>query len=101
MTVMQRSRRSWTRWRLRQTSRKTRRAQRRLLLLQLQTDSQLLLVKELLQQQAQLRHRQLEMQESRLWHQEHLPQLPPPETLHPPHPSPDLEELRQLLQLET
>jgi len=52
--------------------RRQRRAQRRLLLLQTEVDSQLLLCKELEQRELQLLHRQQEMAASQAWHQQRL-----------------------------
>lgn len=65
LRATQRSARSWTRWRQKRTRSRLMRAERRLLLLQLETDRQLLLVKELHQQEQQLTHRQQELAESR------------------------------------
>ena len=64
LTVMQRSRASWTRWRLTWTRRRRARAQERLTLLQLEMDHQLLRLKELEQQKLSLVYRQQEMQEA-------------------------------------
>ena len=63
---------SWSSWCLKRTLRKTAKAERRLLLLQVETDRQLLQVKELLQRQEQLRHRHQEHQESLLFRQAQL-----------------------------
>lgn len=64
LVAMQTLRRSWTRWSLRKTRRQAVRAARRLILLQVETDSQLLRLKELEQREQQLVHRQLESLES-------------------------------------
>lgn len=81
-----RSRRSWTRWRLRLTQRKLAKAQRHLLLLQLSLDSQHLLVKELELQQESLLHRQQEMAASQQFRTQGLP--PAPQLLQLPEPLP-------------
>lgn len=65
--MTQRLRSSWTSWRLRATSRRLTRAEQRLTLLQLETDSQHLRIKELTQREQQLLHRQRETQEQREW----------------------------------
>lgn len=65
LAVRQRSATSWTSWSLKRTLRKQKRAEIRLQLLQLETDSQLLRVKELSQRQTQLEHRRQEQLESR------------------------------------
>lgn len=65
LETRQRLARSWTSWCLTRTERKAERAKRRLSLLLLETDRQLLLVKELSQHRQQLEHRQQELQESR------------------------------------
>ena len=67
LAVRQRSQIWWTCWSQTRIERKQKRAQKRLLLLQLETDHQLLLVKELSQRQQQLEHRQQELQESRAY----------------------------------
>jgi len=80
VAVMQRSRRSWTSWSLTRSRKAGSRAQQRLLLLQLETDHQHLLIKELGQRQLQLLHRQQELREAtsfRLEVQAHPEQLPP------------------------
>lgn len=61
-------RRSWTRWHLSRTKRRLGKAERRLLLLQLETDHQLLVTKELRQRMQQLVHRQREMADSQQYH---------------------------------
>ena len=82
MTVMQRSRRSWTSWSLRRTARRQQRATARLTLLQLELQAQHLLIKELAQQEQTLLHRQRELQEAQAF-------LTQP----PPQPPQDLREL--------
>lgn len=69
LTATQRSRRSWTSWSLTRTMRRTARAERRLRALQLETDHQLLRLKELEQRRTQLLHRQLEMREAQEFRQ--------------------------------
>ncbi|QDP44864.1 hypothetical protein SEA_ARAXXI_45 [Microbacterium phage Araxxi] len=56
-------------------------AQRRLILLQAETDHQLLLLKELQQEQERLTHRMQEQTESLQWHQEQV--TSPPATPEP------------------
>lgn len=65
LRVTQRLRRSWTRSRLRRTERQLLRANQRLLLLQLELDSQHLRVKELTSLSQALTHREQETLESR------------------------------------
>lgn len=67
LAMRQRSQIWWTCWSQTRTERKQKRAEKRLLLLQLETDRQLLLVKELSQRQQQLEHRAQELQESRVY----------------------------------
>lgn len=77
LTVSQRFRASWLSWRRMRVRKRLARAEKLLLALRVETDSQLLLVKELLALQAQLEHRQAETLQARQWHQEHLLQEPP------------------------
>lgn len=63
MTVMQRSRRSWTSWRLSRMSRRRTRARQRRLLLQAELQYQLLREKELQLEQESLLHRLAELQD--------------------------------------
>src|SRR6478672_7368302 len=67
LRVTQRLRSSWTRWCLRRNLRQQERAAKRLLLLELERDSQLLQVKELEQRRAQLLHRVTETVDSQEW----------------------------------
>lgn len=91
--MTQRSRRSWALWRLRRIPKQLAREERRLLLLRVETDSQLLRVKELLLLQASLEHRELEQQQSLAWHQPEMLLLAAP-----PPPEPSLrEKLDQVL----
>lgn len=80
--MAQASRASWTRWRLSRVSRREKRAERRLLLLLTEADSQQLRLKELRLLRNSLAHRQAEEQESREFRQQQI--LPPPE----PKPEP-------------
>lgn len=89
LAATQRSRLSWTSWSLKRTRRRETRASQRLLLLQLETDHQLLRGKELQQQRLQLEHRQRELAEARSFRRGTLP-LPP---------SSPRQELDQLLGL--
>lgn len=70
LAMRQRLASSWTSWSLRLTAKRALKAERRLTLLQLETDRQLLLVKELSQRQQQLEHRQQELAESRQYRQQ-------------------------------
>jgi hypothetical protein len=60
--------RSWTRWRSSRILRQQAKAEKRLILLQVETDRQLLRVKELRQLQESLQHRQQELASSESWH---------------------------------
>ncbi len=77
LRLTQRSRLSWTSWRLRRATRAQARAEQRLVLLQLETDHQLLRLKELEQERLSLLHRQAEMAEARSFREQTLPALPP------------------------
>lgn len=80
LAATQRLRRSWTRWSLSRTRRRLLRAELRLVLLQVEQDSQLLRVKELAQQESLLRHRQVEHQQSLQFRvQGSLPPSPTPD----------------------
>lgn len=68
LTVTQRLRNSWVSWSLSRTAKRTARATSRLVLLQQETDHQLLLLKELEQETRRLQHRQQEMTASAEWH---------------------------------
>ena len=71
-------RQSWERWRLSRIPKKVAKAETRLILLQAETDHQLLLLKELRQQEASLLHRQQEQMESLQWHRQQLEAETPP-----------------------
>lgn len=73
---MQRSRRSWTSWSLTRAAKAEQRAQKRLLLLQLETDQQHLRIKELQQRELSLLHRQRELAEARSFRLESRPPSP-------------------------
>jgi hypothetical protein len=68
MTVRRSLRRSWTSWRLNRLKKRQARAAQRVLLLQLELESQLLRCKELDQLEQQLQHRQQETVESEAFH---------------------------------
>lgn len=100
LSLMQGLRRSWERWLIRWTRAKAKRAQRRLTLLQQETDSQLLRVKELRQRETQLEHRQQEMAESQQFRQGTmvLPEQPmTAQQLTPEEAAEMRENLRQVL----
>lgn len=99
LRVTQRLRRSWAHWRQTRIPRRLAKAEQRLLLLRVETDSQLLKVKELLLLQENLEHRQQEERQSLEWHQgEPLALLARPE----PKPEPMMEDpLSTLLGLPT
>ena len=78
MTVTRSLRQSWVRWKLNRIPRRLAKAERRLTLLQAETDHQLLLLKELRQQEASLLHRQQEQTESLQWHRQQLEAETPP-----------------------
>lgn len=78
LTLVLRSRLSWTHWSLRRVEKRQLREQRRLELMLRQQDSQLLLLKELEERQYQLQHRLQEMAESQQF-RETPPALMPPE----------------------
>ena len=82
LTLVLRSRLSWTLWSLKRVERRLIREQRRLELMLRQQDSQLLLLKELEERQYQLLHRQQEMAESQQF-RETPPALLPPEFQEP------------------
>lgn len=85
LTLRLRSRSSWASWRLRRTTRRLLKEQRRTLLLQLSLDSSLLRQKELEQLVAQYRHRLQEMAEARAFRlQGQVPEPPTEEPLIPP-----------------
>lgn len=77
LAATQRSRLSWTSWSLTRALRAEKRAQARLLLLQLEMDHQLLRQKELEQRRLQLLHRQAEMAEARSFRTSPLLPAPP------------------------
>ena len=64
LTLSQRSRRSWTSWRLKRTFKQATRTALRLQLLRQEMDHQLLRLKELEQLEGSLQHRQRELLES-------------------------------------
>ena len=103
LKVTQRFRRSWTHWRLQRTGKQLLKAEARLLLLQLEVDSQHLRVKELVQQRASLQHRLKEELESQEWHlaQPLLSQEPEPELPPEPPVDPLREKLDQVLGMST
>lgn len=78
LRATQRLRRSWTHWLLTKTQSRVQKAETLLLLLRLETDSQLLRLKELSQLQEILQHRELEMQESLQYQSQLLQPQPPP-----------------------
>lgn len=69
MTVTRSLRRSWTTWLLKRAEKRAEKAQLRMVLLQLEMESQLLRCKELEQQHLMLLHRQRETEESEAFHQ--------------------------------
>jgi hypothetical protein len=75
LKVTQRSVHSWTRWRLKRTTRRVVRETRRLSLMQMQVDLQHLLLKELLTQEALLEQQVVEMLESQQFREKR--ELPP------------------------
>jgi hypothetical protein len=83
---MQRSRLSWARWSLTRAMRRAERTDRRILLLQVELDSQLLRSKELQQHRHLLEHRMAELAEIRQFRENPL-------LLPPVPPSPSLEDL--------
>jgi hypothetical protein len=88
LTLRLRSRRCWTSWHLRLTTRAQARELRRTLLLQESLDSSLLRQKELEQLRLQQEHRLQEMADSRQFHQQgQLPPSPEPLLLSPPEQS--------------
>lgn len=90
LAATQRFRLSWTRWSLTRTQRLQARAERRLILLRLETDHQLLVTKELELQRRGLEHRQQELAEARDFR---LGILPTPAPLPPPSPRQELDRL--------
>ena len=69
------SRHSWERWKIRRLTQKMHKAEAWLILLQVETDSQLLRVKEARQELTALHHRQLEQADSQTWHRQNLDSL--------------------------
>ena len=112
LTVAQRLRSSWTRWSLTRTRKRLAKEQRRLALMQVQLDSQHLLLKELTVREYLLSQHQQEVKEIKAHRLEEQP-LPPPTpaqyqlTVNRPQPQPEgtppsaMEELRQRLGLPT
>lgn len=77
LRVTRRLARSWTSWSRRTATRRLAKAERRLTLLQLETDRTLLVIKEQGQRLLQLEHREQELLESQLWREEQVtPELP-------------------------
>jgi hypothetical protein len=86
---------SWTQWSLTRTRKRQQRETHRLHLLQVRTDSQLLLLKELSQREHQLRHRLAETTAS----QQYRTQQQIPGLVHlPPGSQPSPELLKELSQ---
>lgn len=79
LRVTRRSATSWTSWSAKRTTRRLAKRERRLLLLRLATDRQLLLVKESQQQLEQLAHRRQELTESQQFREQGI--LPPEPTM--------------------
>ena len=75
LTLWRSLRASWVTRSLRRAAKLEQREQRRLILLQAETDSSLLRLKELEQRRQSLLHRQEEMQQSLLWHETQVTSL--------------------------